>query len=45
MSALARPDNFSESLTSRWHRRACDAEHGTATYVEPNVWVRHRTGA
>jgi GNAT superfamily N-acetyltransferase len=23
----------------------CDLEHGTATYVEPNVWVRHRTGA
>ncbi|NYE37199.1 GNAT superfamily N-acetyltransferase [Nocardioides cavernae] len=23
----------------------CDAEHGTATYVEPNVWVRHATGA
>ena len=23
----------------------CDAEHGTATYVEPNVWVRHPTGA
>ena len=23
----------------------CDAEHGTATYVEPNVWIRHRTGA
>lgn len=23
----------------------CDAEHGTAVYVEPNVWVRHRTGA
>lgn len=22
----------------------CDAEHGTATYVEPNVWVVHRTG-
>lgn len=22
----------------------CDAEHGVATYVEPNVWVRHRTG-
>ncbi|WP_028653303.1 hypothetical protein [Nocardioides halotolerans] len=21
----------------------CDTEHGTATYVEPNVWVRHRT--
>lgn len=21
----------------------CDAEHGTAVYVEPNVWVRHRT--
>ena len=23
----------------------CDAEHGTATYVEPNVWIRHATGA
>jgi GNAT superfamily N-acetyltransferase len=23
----------------------CDFEHGTATYVEPNVWVRHRTSA
>ena len=23
----------------------CDAEHGTATYVEPHVWVRHPTGA
>jgi GNAT superfamily N-acetyltransferase len=23
----------------------CDLEHGTAVYVEPNVWVRHRTGA
>ena len=23
----------------------CDLEHGTATYVEPNVWIRHRTGA
>jgi GNAT superfamily N-acetyltransferase len=23
----------------------CDAEHGTAVYVEPNVWVRHPTGA
>ena len=22
----------------------CDAEHGVATYVEPNVWVVHRTG-
>ena len=22
----------------------CDAEHGTAVYVEPNVWVHHRTG-
>jgi GNAT superfamily N-acetyltransferase len=21
----------------------CDVEHGIATYVEPNVWVRHRT--
>ena len=20
----------------------CDVEHGTATYVEPNVWLRHR---
>lgn len=23
----------------------CDLEHGIATYVEPNVWVVHRTGA
>jgi GNAT superfamily N-acetyltransferase len=23
----------------------CDVEHGVATYVEPNVWVRHHTGA
>jgi GNAT superfamily N-acetyltransferase len=23
----------------------CDVDHGTAVYVEPNVWVRHRTGA
>lgn len=23
----------------------CDAEHGVAAYVEPNVWVVHRTGA
>ena len=23
----------------------CDLEHGVATYVEPNVWVVHRTGA
>jgi hypothetical protein len=22
----------------------CDAEHGHAVYVEPNVWVRHKTG-
>ncbi len=22
----------------------CDAEHGTAVYVEPNVWVRHPIG-
>ncbi|WP_186628156.1 N-acetyltransferase [Rhodococcus sp. BP22] len=21
----------------------CDLQHGTAVYVEPNVWVRHRT--
>ena len=29
-----------EALAPVW----CDAEHGTAVYVEPNVWVRHRTG-
>lgn len=23
----------------------CDTQHGVATYTEPNVWVRHRTGA
>lgn len=23
----------------------CDVEHGVAVYVEPNVWVAHRTGA
>jgi GNAT superfamily N-acetyltransferase len=23
----------------------CDVEHGVAVYVEPNVWVVHRTGA
>ncbi len=23
---------------------SCDAEHGVAAYVEPNVWVMHRTG-
>lgn len=23
----------------------CDVEHGVATYVEPNVWVAHETGA
>jgi len=23
----------------------CDIEHGVAVYVEPNVWVVHRTGA
>ena len=22
----------------------CDVEHGVAAYVEPNVWVVHRTG-
>jgi hypothetical protein len=21
----------------------CDVEHGVAVYVEPNVWVVHRT--
>lgn len=21
----------------------CDIEHGNAVYIEPNVWVRHRT--
>lgn len=23
----------------------CDVDHGTAVYIEPNVWVRHTTGA
>lgn len=23
----------------------CDIERGTAVYIEPNVWVRHQTGA
>ena len=22
----------------------CDVDHGVATYVEPNVWIVHRTG-
>ena len=35
------PVEVPKALTPVW----CDAEHGTATYVEPNVWVRHRTGA
>ena len=29
------------ALTPVW----CDTEHDYAVYVEPNVWVRHRTGA
>ncbi len=35
------PVEVPKALTPVW----CDAEHGVATYVEPNVWVRHRTGA
>lgn len=35
------PVEVPKALTPVW----CDLEHGTATYVEPNVWVRHRTGA
>ena len=35
------PIEVPKALAPVW----CDAEHGTATYVEPNVWVRHRTGA
>ncbi len=34
------PVEVPQALAPVW----CDAEHGTATYVEPNVWVRHRTG-
>lgn len=33
------PVEVPKALVPVW----CDAEHGTATYVEPNVWVRHRT--
>lgn len=35
------PVEVPKALAPAW----CDLEHGTATYVEPNVWVRHRTGA
>jgi hypothetical protein len=35
------PVEVPKALAPVW----CDAEHGTAVYVEPNVWVRHRTGA
>lgn len=35
------PVEVPKALVPVW----CDLEHGTATYVEPNVWVRHRTGA
>jgi GNAT superfamily N-acetyltransferase len=35
------PVEVPKALAPVW----CDLEHGTATYVEPNVWVRHRTGA
>jgi GNAT superfamily N-acetyltransferase len=34
------PVEVPKALVPVW----CDVEHGTATYVEPNVWVRHRTG-
>jgi GNAT superfamily N-acetyltransferase len=33
------PVEVPKALAPVW----CDVEHGTATYVEPNVWVRHRT--
>jgi GNAT superfamily N-acetyltransferase len=33
------PVEVPKALAPAW----CDVEHGTATYVEPNVWVRHRT--
>jgi GNAT superfamily N-acetyltransferase len=35
------PVEVPKALAPVW----CDVVHGTATYVEPNVWVRHRTGA
>ena len=34
------PVEVPQALAPVW----CDLEHGVATYVEPNVWVRHRTG-
>ena len=34
------PVEVPKALAPVW----CDAEHGVATYVEPNVWVRHATG-
>ena len=33
------PVEVPKALAPVW----CDLEHGIATYVEPNVWVRHRT--
>jgi GNAT superfamily N-acetyltransferase len=33
------PVEVPKALAPVW----CDVEHGTAVYVEPNVWVRHRT--
>ncbi len=33
------PVEVPQALAPVW----CDVEHGVATYVEPNVWVRHRT--
>ncbi len=33
------PIEVPKALAPVW----CDVEHGVATYVEPNVWVRHRT--
>jgi GNAT superfamily N-acetyltransferase len=35
------PVEVPKALAPVW----CDVEHGTAVYVEPNVWLRHRTGA
>jgi GNAT superfamily N-acetyltransferase len=35
------PVEVPKALVPVW----CDVEHGVATYVEPNVWVRHRTGS
>lgn len=39
------PVDLPASLTRVVLGAACDVEHATAVYIEPNVWVRHRTGA